>query len=192
MLNPKTFMPAVILCVICLITTGLLSLTYELTREERDRQAEAAANANRLTLFPEAAAFEEIDTIVTPLPDGLLEATQAKASDGSLIGYLFLGTKRGYAGQVPVMVAIDPAGLIVGVRVLSNDETPGLGKKVEQNTFLRQFVNQKTDKQFALKVENSQQLPIDAVAGATISSRAVTESINIAVRFFQDLNKEDQ
>jgi electron transport complex protein RnfG len=182
-------MPAVILCVICLITTGLLSLTYELTREERDRQAEAAANANRLALYPQAATFEAIDT---PLPEGLLEATEAKAADGSLIGYLFLGTKRGYGGQVPVMVAIDSGGTIIGVRVLSNDETPGLGKKVEQDTFLRQFVNQAADKQFALKVENSKQLPIDAVSGATISSRAVTESVNIALRFFQDLDKEDQ
>jgi electron transport complex protein RnfG len=76
--------------------------------------------------------------------------------------------------------------------VLSNDETPGLGKKVEQNTFLRQFVNRAADKLFALKVESSKQLPIDAVSGATISSRAVTESVNIAVRFFQDLDKEDQ
>lgn len=192
MLNPKTIMPAVILCVICLVTTGLLSLTYELTREERDRQAAAAANANRLALFPEAVTFEEIDTDTATLPENLLEATEARSADGSLIGYLFLGTKRGYGGQVPVMVAIDPAGIIVGVRVLSNDETPGLGKKVEQSTFLRQFLNQTADKQFALKVENSQQLPIDAVAGATISSRAVTESVNIAVRFFQDLDKEGQ
>ena len=191
MQNLKSFMPAMILCVICLVTTGLLSMTYELTREERDRQKEIAANANRLALFPEAASFAAID-LTDPLPADLLEATRAMADDGSLIGYLFVGARRGYGGQVPVMVAIDEAGVIVGVRVLSNEETPGLGKKVEQSTFLRQFISHKADAQFALNVENSRQLPVDAISGATISSRAVTDSINTAVRFFQELNKGGQ
>jgi len=189
--NPKSFMPAVILCVICLVTTGLLSMTYELTREERDRQKEIAANANRLALFPEAASFAAVD-LADPLPADLLEATLAKTADGSLMGYLFVGTRRGYGGQVPVMIAIDEAGTIVGVRVMSNEETPGLGKKVEQSAFLSQFVSYKADVLFALKVENNQQIPIDAISGATISSRAVTESVNTAVRFFQELNKGGQ
>ena len=189
--NHKTLMPIVVLCVICLVTTGLLSMTYELTREERDRQREAAANANRLALFPGAAAFQ---AIVQPdtLPEGLLEATRAEAADGSLLGYLFVGVKRGYGGLVPVMVAVDPDNQIVGVRVLTNEETPGLGKKVEQSSFLRQFIGHSADKLFTLKMDSSQQQPVDAVSGATISSRAVTEAVNIAVSYFQSMNKGAQ
>lgn len=188
MSNLKIFRPAIILCLICLITTGLISLTYELTREERELQAENAANTNRLALFPKAEEFLPMD-LPEPAPEGLLEVLMVKASDGSLLGYLISASKRGYGGQVPVMVAVSPDGVILGVRVLDNDETPGLGKKVEQNQFLNQFVNKSVQKPFALSIQSGDFQPIDAISGATISSRAVTEAVNMAVLAFEQIKE---
>ena len=189
--NHKLIMPAVILCVICLITTGLLSLTYELTREQRAKQEEAAANANRLALFPEAAGFLSFDL---PEPGnivgGLKEIMQVQSSDGKSLGYLVVGERRGYGGQVPVMIAISNEGIISGVRVLSNEETPGLGKKVEGSAFLQQFFLKPADRKFALSAQSGQDQQVDAISGATISSRAVTEAVNIAVLTYTQLEGE--
>jgi electron transport complex protein RnfG len=186
----KPYLPAVILSLICLVTTGLLSLTYEMTREKRDYQIEAAANANRLALFPEAEQFIPLDlTGLDARPDDLLEADCVQDSTGTCLGYLFICSRRGYGGQVPVMVAVTPAGQIRGVRVLANDETPGLGKKVADASFLGQFTAQDIRLPFALKVDGKQQ-PVDAVSGATISSRAVTDAINSVGRLFLLLKLE--
>lgn len=190
MLKPKLFMPAIILTVICLVTTGLVALTFDITRAERERQEIIAANANRLALYPDALSFTPLVEDDTLLPAGLKEALIATGSDGSPIGYIFVSEKRGYGGLVPVMLAVNPDATISGVRVLSNEETPGLGKKVENDTFLGQFFDKPASETFGLRVDNAGGQAIDAVSGATISSRAVTDAINIALLYFQDLEKE--
>lgn len=190
MLKPKLFMPAIILTVICLVTTGLVALTFDVTRAERERQEIIAANANRLALYPDALSFTTLVEDGAVLPEGLKEALIAAGPDGKQIGYIFVSEKRGYGGVVPVMLAVNPDATISGVRVLANEETPGLGKKVENNAFLGQFFDQPADTSFVLRVDNAGGQSIDAVSGATISSRAVTDAINIALLYFQDLNKE--
>ena len=190
MLKPKLFLPAVILTVICLVTTGLVALTFDATKAERERQEVIAANANRLALFPDAATFTPLVDESVALPAGLEEALIAAGADGTQLGYIFVSEKRGYGGLVPVMLAVSMDSAISGVRVLANEETPGLGKKVEANPFLRQFLDKPTDDIFALRVDNAGHQPVDAVSGATISSRAVTDAINIALLYFQELDKE--
>jgi Na+-translocating ferredoxin:NAD+ oxidoreductase subunit G len=189
-LNLKMIKPAIILCIIGLFTTGLLSFTYELTREQRDYQEKAAANANRLALYPDAADFSLIEPeSEDSWPDGIQEVNRAQDADGDLMGYLIVSSRKGYGGIVPVMVAIDPSGIIVGVRVLFNDETPGLGKNIEKPGFLGQFIDHPADTPFSIDGDSTS--TIDAVSGATISSRAVTDAINKAIDCFQTL-KEDQ
>ena len=190
MLKPKLFMPAIILTIICLVTTGLVALTFDITREERERQKIIAANVNRLALFPDALSFTPLAEDGAVLPAGLKEALLVAGPDGSQIGYIFVSEKRGYGGTVPVMVAVDMAARITGIRVLANEETPGLGKKIENSAFLSQFTSKTAEESFALLVDNDSKQPIDAIAGATISSRAVTDAVNIALLYFQDLDKE--
>lgn len=190
MLKPKLFMPAIILTIICLVTTGLVALTFDVTRAERERQEIIAANANRLALYPDALSFTPLVEEGAVLPDGLEEALIVAGPDGAQIGYIFVSEKRGYGGLVPVMLAVNADATISGVRVLANEETPGLGKKVENEAFLGQFFDKAADASFALRVDNAGGQPIDAVSGATISSRAVTDAINIALLYFQDLEKE--
>ena len=88
------------------------------------------------------------------------------------------------------MIAISNEGIISGVRVLSNEETPGLGKKVEGSAFLQQFFLKPADRKFALSAQSGQDQQVDAISGATISSRAVTEAVNIAVLTYTQLEGE--
>ncbi|HBP37406.1 MAG TPA: hypothetical protein DD640_01435 [Clostridiales bacterium] len=184
------FLPAVILCLICLATTGLVALTYSITLDARNEQAVITANANRKLLFPEAADFAEIENIDPSSFAGLVDAYQVLDAGGNAQGYLVTAEYRGYGGDVQVLIAYGTDGKILRLKVLSNDETPGLGKKVESDSFLSQFVGQGAGQKFSIKPQESGSYIIDAVSGATISSRAVTEAANIATGFIEQIISE--
>ena len=92
---------------------------------------------------------------------------------------------RGYGGPVPVLVGLDLGGRIVGLKVASPaeglKETPGLGLKATENWFARQFVG--LDSGVALKKEGG---TIDAISGATITSRAVARGVAQAIRKYSE------
>ena len=138
-------MPAIYLCLICLITTGLVALTYNLTLTARELQAQIAANASRRLVAPEAADFIPVEFDPSEAPAGLREVYKAVNEDGFAIAFILVSGSRGYSGQVPVMLAINSDREISGIRVLKNDETPGLGKKVANDAFTRQFLGQSAD-----------------------------------------------
>jgi len=98
-------------------------------------------------------------------------------------GYVFIVLGNGYTKGVPIetMVGVDPDGVITGVKILFQQETPGLGDKIQEIKagesepwFTRQFVGKSTADDLRVKKDGG---VIDAISGATISSRAVTESI---------------
>jgi len=83
-------------------------------------------------------------------------------------------------------VGLDTQGNVVKVQVLSCDgETPGLGQKIQEESFLKQFINGST---FFLKgvVGASSSTPIDGIASATYSSRGVVNAVNQAKQVWSD------
>jgi len=96
-----------------------------------------------------------------------------------IAGYIFKAIGKGYSSDIETMVGIDTLGSIVGLKIIKQVETPGLGTKIEEITygekkswFQQQFVGIK-QKQIALKPTGA----IESITGATISSRAVASSI---------------
>ena len=103
---------------------------------------------------------------------------------GSVTGYCIIVTAIGYGGPIYMIVGIDPSGGIKGIRILAHCETPGIGARINETVtgdkepwFLRQFVG----KRAGHLVLNQD---VDAVSGATISSRAVTDAVNSSVKMF--------
>jgi Na+-translocating ferredoxin:NAD+ oxidoreductase subunit G len=191
MLKNSLFRPAIILTMICLVTVGLVAVTFAFTLTDRERQAVIKANANRQLLFPDATEFVLLTTPTSNyhLP-GLVEAYEARDTAGNLLGYLVTTQYRGYGGNVPVLFAFAPDGQILRLKVLTNDETPGLGKKIEKDAFLGQFAGLDLSKKLSVKTTAAGYYIIDAISGATISSRAVTEAANIAIQYMFDTISE--
>ena len=106
---------------------------------------------------------------------------RAYAADNGA-GYVITAQAKGYGGQVPVMVAFGADGAIASVRFLDNSETPGLGQKVKDDAFQGQFSGMAAE---AFTLDD-----IDAVTGATISSRAATTAINAAIEVYQSLQSD--
>lgn len=81
---------------------------------------------------------------------------------------------KGYNGETPLLIALDTKKVICGVWLLANQETPKFAKRVEDAGFYKNW-NGLTVKQ-ALKQE------VDAVSGATFTSRAVAQSVQAALK----------
>lgn len=92
------------------------------------------------------------------------------------------GSEKGYSGLVKLMVGFTPDGKIVNIGVLQQKETPGLGTKMKGEKFLRQFRG-KSPSTFNLKVKKDGG-EVDALAGATISTRAFSEATQEAYDAF--------
>lgn len=96
-----------------------------------------------------------------------------KCINGTDIGYIVESYGKGYSSYIHVFVSLGNDLLIKKVKILGHKETPGLGDEVEKDYFLGQFVGKDADGLIVVKTETDKN--IQAITGATISSRAVTE-----------------
>lgn len=96
---------------------------------------------------------------------------------------------QGYSGRIEVMVGLELNGQIREVQVLSHRETPGLGSKITDGEFLNQFIEQHPA-QFDLRVTKDGGA-VDGISGATISSRAVGEAIQMAFDNLQSTKENE-
>lgn len=165
-----------ILGIICLASTLVLAVTYEVTKPKIEEQLRKEESAALKAIMPDADSFEARSI------DGIDYFDAYKA--GELAGYCLKITGMGYGGYIKMMVGIDKDGIIKGIRVLEHQETPGLGSQISETApgekepwFLRQF-NGKNAKDIAVRKN------IDAITGATISSAAVTDAVRKTVDEF--------
>ena len=99
-------------------------------------------------------------------------------------GYVITATDgEGYGGDIQITVGITADGTISGVAFLSISETAGLGMKATDSSFYSQYVGKQTDK-FYVSKDGGEGEPIDAISGASFTSRAVTGAVNAALAVF--------
>lgn len=175
--------PAIILCIICAIITAALSITNVVTK---DKIAELQFEAEQATARQIIEA-EELVTLKYTFDDK--EYTYYKAQNSEqVIGYVFKTSAKGYNGEVTVMTGIDTEGKIILVKILAAaDETPGLGQNITKESFTSKFTGLVGTVGFT--DDGSTDNAIDAVTGATYSSNAVANSVNTAVKIFNEIKE---
>ncbi len=100
----------------------------------------------------------------------------------------FQVAEPGYSGVITLIMAIDKNGSLLGVRVVSHTETPGLGDKMEtaRSPWILSFdglnLTEDNDKQWGVKKDGGQ---FDQFTGATITPRAVVKAVKGGMLFFQ-------
>jgi electron transport complex protein RnfG len=100
--------------------------------------------------------------------------------ESKLAGWVIKAGGQGYADKIEMLIGLDPGeNTITGLFVLEQKETPGLGNKIIFPEWRDQFIRKKTDTPLVVAKGNVQAPnAIDAVTGATISSRSVTGIVN--------------
>ena len=155
--------PIAVLAAICLVVTALLAYINSVTSPIIKEADEKAAAEARQEVLSEADGFEEIEDV--KLPEGVEEAY--KAENGA--GYVFKLVTKGYGGNITLMCGIKPDGTIEKIKTLSHSETSGIGSKVVDN-------ESGYSKKYTGKNENDYD-SVDAVTGATISSKAYKKAV---------------
>lgn len=194
--NRKMLRDAAILFAITLISGLLLGLVYQVTAQPRREQQERKIREACQAVFAQAQQFEEIDyTTSETLTQQLAEngvkigtVYQAKDDAGSPVGYVIETTSgEGYGGNITLYAGITNDGILNGVSILNISETPGLGMRAGE-VLVPQF-EQKAAVEFTYTKTGSQSdSEIDAISGATVTTKAVTNAVNGAVSVFvQDL-----
>jgi len=185
---------AFILFFVNLIAASILAGTYNLTKSRIQKQESLIQEEALKQVMPETIG-NRIELVKKS--DTIKYWKIFKGNNPEPQGYIYIAKKYGYASVIETMVGIRKDGTITGVRVFSQNETPGLGAKITEIvstrtlfSFLRgifrkekhpkeilspyfteQFINRNLKE---LELSNA---GIQAITGATISSRAVLDSI---------------
>ena len=111
----------------------------------------------------------------------------AEAEDGSVLGYLITASStEGYNGLVQISVGITSEGNLTGLGFLSISQTPGLGMKAKEPDFKDQFNGMKAQKLEVTKTDATADNQVQAISGATYTSKAVTGATNAAIYFVEN------
>jgi len=168
--------PIAVLGAICLVVTALLAYINFVTAPiiaEASAKAEAKAQHEVLA---EADAFEVITGAA--LPKEVKKAV--KAANGS--GYVFSLTVKGYGGDIELICGIKSDGTIESCQTLSHSETSGIGSRVVGNdSDYRHNYEGKTAETYE---------SVDALSGATISSKAYKSAMKAAFEAYDILTGE--
>ena len=170
-MNSRTWM-VVSLLITCLLAGFALSEVYAVTKPKIEQQRADATRSALIQVLPAAQTFKEVEK------DSLWHGLDAA---GAKVGIVVRSGARGYGGPVPVLVALDLTGRVVCIKVEDLKETPGLGLKAREDWFARQFLG--LDSTVALKKDDGS---IDAISGATITSRAVARGVAQAIRKYSE------
>lgn len=175
MKNLKEYLvPTVTLFVICLVATLLLCFTNKVTAPIIEQLAIETEIKSRQTVFASAASFGE-----AKISEDGTSVVAALDENGTTIGYVVVNTAKGYGGDISVMTGVGVDGKVTGVNILSHAETAGLGAKATEDSFRNQFVGLING--ITVSKDKAGENSIDAITGATITSRAVTEAVNAAI-----------
>ncbi len=156
----------VVLLLVCAIVTLALSLVNFLTEGKIADNKVNAMNEAVKDIFPNSTASQEIEYVYSEPVAGVYKVMQ----DDSHIGYAVSVIPSGFAGDIEMLVGVDHRGEIAGVRILALSETPNVGSKVADSGYLSGY-NGKSG-ELVLGAD------VDAISGATVSSRAVLAGVN--------------
>lgn len=175
-----------ILFAITLISGLVLGFIYELTKEPIRIQQELAVQNACKAVFADADSFEALDYVapenmVAELAgNGVVIGTvfEAKDAAGSGLGHVVEATSReGYGGNIVLYVGVKNDGTLNDISLLEISETPGLGMLAE-DVLVPQFSKKQVEQFTYTKTGSTADSEIDAISGATVTTKAVTNAVN--------------
>ena len=193
--------------VITLVAGILLGGVYQMTKDiikqrEADATNEAYAAVYKDASFEEDAELtKKREAFNEDLSNGKIESASGyKLSDVEITdirkadkgGYVLTTSGKGYGGAVKVALGVNDAGEIIGIQITDcTNETPGLGQNSSKEEWNGQFKEATTAKEAVVNKDKEgakgEVVEINAISGATITSRAVTRAVDGAMLLIASL-----
>ena len=171
----------VILTLFALISGAILSIVYLFSNPLIEKNMLSEQKRAIFAVLPEAKTYKEKQK------NGM-KYFECKDVSGNLVGIALPVKGNGYQGVIKLMIGLSPdLKEINGLEVLEQVETPGLGGRISEDSFLKQFKGVKTEPQINYVKNKNPDKPneIRAITGATISSRSVVAIINKNIKQFR-------
>ncbi len=179
-----------------IITGGTIALTQGLTEERIEEQAARAEAKALFEIIPEEAHDNALLKDTVTLPTSTLSDEQKAMTawvarqDGRPMGLILpVVASDGYSGEIRLLVGVNLKGKVLGVRVTSHRETPGLGDKVETKksdwiyAFEGRSLGNPDLKEWTVKKDGG---TFDQFTGATITPRAVVTTVRDTLVYFRE------
>ena len=196
-MNGKIIKDALILFLITVIAGLGLGAVYGITKAPIEKaNYNIQQNAYR-TVFPDADAFNDMDGFDSEkateaaaaagyADDTIENCVVAVDASGAELGYVISVTDpNSYGGDVTLSIGVTNDGTLNGYSITTINDTAGLGMKAKEPAFYEQYVGKNPTK-FAVSKDGGDGEQIDALSGATITSRAVTGAVNAALGYYQN------
>jgi len=194
MLTKHMSRSAVLLGLFALVGTGIVAMIYTGT-EERIAAAERAFMLRSLNAVIEPESYDNdlfTDMMMVTSPELLGTADpvpvfRARKTGKPVALAIIPVAPEGYVGPIKLLVAISVDGTVLGVRVLSHRETPGLGDAIEEKRsdwilgFDGHSLSNPEGKAWRVRRDGGK---FDQFTGATITPRAVVKAVHNALKFY--------
>ena len=189
---------ALILAAITLVAGLMLGLVYEITKAPIAAANEAATQAAYREVFADATAFTELEpSAAEPATEFIHSQGYEKVdidnvlmavdSSNVTLGYVItLTSHEGYGGDITFSMGITNEGVMNGYSITDISETAGLGMKAREEKFMSQFKNIPVGEYSVTKTSPAGEFEIEAISGATITSRAVTNAVDAGMAYFNE------
>lgn len=195
----KLVKDALVLTLITLIAGTALGIVYEITKSPIAVAQEKATQEAYQAVFSDATSFadyEEFDADQASslvhdagyTDDDIDNCVEALDKDGNLLGYVITVTSHaGYGGDITFSMGVKLDGTMNGYSITTIGETAGLGMKAKDSAFADQFKDIVSNVYTVVKTSPSSDTEIQAISGATITSKAMTNGVNAGFEYFNSL-----
>ncbi len=188
-MSPRLMIHAVILGVFCLGFGIMLALTDMVTAKEIKLRAVEDTENSLAKVIPPGSYDNNLvaEAFKMKNAEGKEITVYRATKGGKVTGVAYQIHGSGYAGEMRLMLGVDPQGNILGVRVTAHKETPGLGDKIEEKKgpwitrFTGLSLGQPAVDKWKVKKDGGQ---FDQFAGATITPRGVVKAVRHGLEFF--------
>jgi electron transport complex protein RnfG len=195
----KLVKDALILTLITLIAGTALGFVYEITKAPIAAAEEEATQEAYKAVFSDAASFADHEGFDADAASKLVQdagytdddidnCVDALDASGNLLGYVItVTTHAGYGGDITFSMGVTVDGTMNGYSITTIGETAGLGMKAKESGFADQFKNIVSNVYTVVKTAPSSDTDIQAISGATITSKAMTGAVNAGFEYYNSL-----
>ena len=176
--------PTISLFAISLVVALMLAVVNGITDPLIKQKEIETENETKAKVLSVADSFDE-DASEVKFDGETYEYYAGYDKDKAFVGYVFKVSSKGYGGSIDSMIGIDKDGAVTGVEFLSISETAGLGMNAQKETFRDQFKGKNSEITVVKTAPGDDE--IQALTGATITSNAVTKSVNTALKLYEEV-----
>lgn len=180
------FKMVLVLTLTGLLTGGVLAGFYTIASPRIEYNRLQELKRAIFTVLPEARDYKEVKRDGMVIYEGMDEK-------GGLVGYAFIAEGRGFSGPIRMMVGMEKGFLkLKDMKVLEEKETPGLGTRIEESPFKDQFKGLAIEPMIEYIKNRRPERPnqVQAITGATITTKAVVEALNSSIKKAKGILKE--